>query len=246
MWHSTLRGSTWVALRRVAIPLVLQASLAHAQIVSLPDAPHIQEATTAARAAPLAPDAPGSSQTTASPVELSPGDKARLYLRSLLGFNTILGPAAEAGFVMATPPKAYPDAWKQGAGAYGRNFGASLGRIQTAEFSRFVMGVALREDPRYYRSPNPTLGFRIAHALRFALIDRSDTGRSRPAFATLIGAASGGFVGDAYLPTDYTDLRHAGVRTGVQLGTFAFGNLIEEFTPELKRLTQAMNRRFGR
>ncbi len=182
--------------------------------------------------------------TAAPPVELDASGKASFYLHRLLNVGTILGPAAEAAAVMASPPKAYPNDWRQGANAYARNFGASFGRIQTAEFGRFVVGLGLHEDPRYYPAANRNIGARIVHAIGFTLADRSDSGHSRVAFATIVGATAGGFIGDAYLPAGYTDLRHAGVRTGVQMGAFAIGNVIEEFAPEMRRLTQALNKRF--
>ena len=144
---------------------------------------------------------------------------------------------------MASPPKAYPDDWRQGAAGFGRNYGAVLGRVQVAEFSRFAAGVALHEDPRYYPSPNRNVASRILHAVGFALADHSDAGRLRPAFANLIGATAGGFVGDAYLPSNYTDLRHAGVRTGIQLTSFAVRNLADEFAPEFDKITRALKTR---
>ena len=182
--------------------------------------------------------------TAASPVELDATGKASFYLHSLLNVGTILGPAAEAAAVMASPPKAYPNDWRQGAIAYARNFGASFGRIQTAEFGRFVVGLGLHEDPRYYPAANRKIGARIVHAIGFTLVDRSDSGHSRVAFATIVGATAGGFIGNAYLPESYTDLRHVGMRTGVQMGAFAIGNVIEEFAPETRRLAQALNNRF--
>jgi hypothetical protein len=174
------------------------------------------------------------------PLNLSAGDKAVFYYHRLMNPGTALGPAAEAAVVMAWPPNAYPNDWRQGAAAFGRNYGAVLGRVQTAEFSRFAVGLALREDPRYYPSPNRNLAARVIHSLRFTLADRSDSGHSRPAFANFIGATAGGFVGDAYLPTNYTDLRHATARTGFQMATFAFRNIADEFAPELDKLTHAL------
>ena len=128
--------------------------------------------------------------------------------------------------------------------AYARNYSAVLGRTQTAEFGRLVVGVALREDPRYYPSPNRAVGARIVHAIWFALIDRSDSGRLHLAFANLIGATAGGFIGNAYLPGDYSDLRHAGERTGIQMSTFAAGNVFDEFGPELNKLARALTSKF--
>jgi hypothetical protein len=188
----------------------------------------------------LQPSAPDYISVT-QPPELDAGGKADYYTHRILNPATILGPAAEAGFVMAAPPKAYPREWHLGAAAYWRNYGSALARQQTGEFGRFVAGVALREDPRYYSSTRTPVFARIAHALGFTFVDRSDSGNPRLAFANLLGAAAGGFVGDAYLPTGYTDLRHSSVRTGVQLGAFGASNLVDEFRPELNKLKQLLH-----
>ncbi|AXC15243.1 hypothetical protein ACPOL_5999 [Acidisarcina polymorpha] len=181
-----------------------------------------------------------------APVQFDARDKASYYFHNLLSFGTVLGPAGEAAGAMILPPKHYPDPWRQGVAAYGRNYLAILGRQQTAGFSRFVADVALREDPRYYPSANRGFAFRVGHAIGFTLIDRSDSGQARPALANLIGAAAGGFVGNAYLPSNYSDLRHAGVRTGIQMGTFAVGNLFEEFAPEFEKLSHSMGNHLRR
>ena len=174
---------------------------------------------------------------------MSSGDKARFYFQRIWNLGSVFGPAVEASAVMASPPNGYPGNWRRGAAAFGRNYGAVLGRAQTGEFSRFAAGVVLREDPRYYPSPNRNIAVRVFHALSFTLADHSDSGYTRPAFANLIGAAAGGFVGDAYLPSNYTDLRHAGVRTGFQMATFAVRNVVDEFAPEMEKLTNALKLR---
>ncbi len=186
---------------------------------------------------------PNPSYSADLPVAMSGGDKAKFYFHRIWNLGSVLGPAAEASAVMAWPPNGYPSDWRQGAAAFGRNYGAVLGRAQTAEFSRFAAGLALREDPRYYPSPNRSVAARVFHALAFTLADHSDSGNSRPAFANLIGATAGGFVGDAYLPTNYTDLRHAGMRTGFQMATFAIRNVVDEFVPEVEKLTNALKLR---
>ena len=180
------------------------------------------------------------------PVALDTGGKIDVYTHRLVSPATMLGPAAEAAFIMAVPPKGYPVKWRQGAAACWRNYGAALGRQQTGEFSRMVVGIALHEDPRYYRSASSALFPRLLHAAAFTLIDRSDAGNLRPALANVIGAGAGGLVGDAYLPSSYTDLRHAGVRTGVQMSSFAASNILDEFRPELAKLKSALTSRFHR
>jgi hypothetical protein len=180
------------------------------------------------------------------PVALDAGGKLDVYLHRTMSPATVLGPAAEAAFIMALPPKGYPAEWRQGDAAYWRNYAAALGRQQTGEFSRMVVGIALHEDPRYYRSASAAFIPRVLHAVGFTLIDRSDSGNLRPALANIIGAGAGGFVGNAFLPAGYTDLRHAGVRTGIQMSSFAASNILDEFRPELQRLKNSLTDRLHR
>jgi len=190
------------------------------------------------------PSPPNPDYAVKPPRSLTTGDKAHFYLHRVLGLGTVLCPAVEAAAVMASPPKAYPDDWRQGAVGFARNYGAVLGRVQVAEFSRFVAGTALREDPRYYPSANRHAASRILHAVGFVFADLSDSGHVRPAFANLIGATAGGFVGDVYLPSNYADLRHTGARTGIQVTGFAVHNIADEFAPEFDKITHALKMRF--
>ena len=69
---------------------------------------------------------------------------------------------------------------------------------------------------------------RIAHAVAFAIVDRSHSGHERLAFSNFFGAAASGFIGTAYLPGGYNDLTHAGQRTANTLGGFALSNMANE------------------
>ena len=54
-----------------------------------------------------------------------------------------------------------------------------------------------------------------------------------PAISNFVGAAAGGFVGNAYLPTGFDNVTHAGQRTTVRFGMFAAGNLFCGFAPQM-------------
>jgi len=241
MWNSKCARVAALDLP-LLIQLLVFAPLLSAQTAALPEEPVEQAVLQPTLGVPeVAASGPNPEYAALSPIELNAWGKTNFYFQRLMGIGTALGPAVEAATVMAAPPKNYPNNWRQGAAAYGRNYGAVLGRAQTAEFSRFVLGVALREDPRYYPSRNRATPARILHAVWFTLVDRSDAGHLRPAFANLIGATAGGFVGNAYLPGDYTDLRHVGERTGVQMCGFAIENGFDEFVPELNKLAHALH-----
>jgi hypothetical protein len=54
-----------------------------------------------------------------------------------------------------------------------------------------------------------------------------------PALSNFVGAAAGGFVGNAYLPSGFNNLTHAGQRAKLRFGFAAGGNLFREFAPQM-------------
>ena len=81
----------------------------------------------------------------------------------------------------------------------------------------------------------------MLHAITFAAFDRSDSGRTTVAASNFLGAAAGGFVGNAYLPLGYDDPSHAVTRMGIQFGFFVAENLVDEFRPELQHLRKTLH-----
>jgi len=142
---------------------------------------------------------------------------------------------------MASPPSAYPREWRQGAGAFGRNFGDYAVSWTAAQGGKFVAASVLHEDPRYYPSQRKNWLQRGAHAIGFVIIDRSDSGHARLAVSNFAGAFSGAFVGNAYLPDPYANRSHALARSGLGLAGFASNNLVEEFRPEIRKVAHAFH-----
>jgi hypothetical protein len=175
--------------------------------------------------------------------------KFNWYRRHSFDVGSLLVPALPAAILMADPPKHYPRDWRNGGTAYGRNFGDCLATEAAANAGRYLAGALTHEDPRYYPDQKTNAFHRVYHALAFTLVDRSDTGHPMVAFSNLAGAASAGFVGRAYLPSGYNDTVHAGQRAGGTLGGYvptllvgyATGNLVSEFTPELKWLGRRLH-----
>lgn len=162
-------------------------------------------------------------------------DKFMEYAVPTFGPRALVSPALPAGFYMASPPSHYPREWRQGAEAFGRNYGDEFARSVSMETARFATGALLREDLRYHPSESKNAFSRTGHALLFTFFDKSDSGHSRLAFANITGAAAGGYVGNAYLPHGFNDATHADVRAGLMLGGIAAGNLMHEFGPEIYR-----------
>ncbi len=140
---------------------------------------------------------------------------------------------------MANPPgkgvTQYPPDWRQGAEAFGRNYGDAFAQRVTFQTARFATGVIAHEDPRYIPSSSHNVLARSLHALTFTLVDRSDSGRPMPAFSNFVGATAAGFVGNAYLPSGFNNTTHAGQRATLQFGFTAAGNLFREFASQMPK-----------
>jgi hypothetical protein len=142
------------------------------------------------------------------------------------------------GLTMANPPKAYPPEWRQGFPAFARNYGDFMASWASVQGGKFVAASILHEDPRYFISTNKNFFARVANAVRYAVIDRSDLGHPRLAVANVAGALAGGFVGNAYLPDPYANASHGFSRSAIGLTGFVTSNLADEFHPEIHRLAR--------
>jgi hypothetical protein len=193
---------------------------------------------------------PPSSPVAIDPVPVQPapatgvgfgvGDKFRYYVtETYFNPSALTAPAFRAGLRMANPPgkgaSRYPLEWRQGANAFGRNYGDAFAERVSFQTARFVTGAITREDPRYIPSSSHNILARSVHALSFSFVDRSDSGRPMPALSNFVGAAAAGFVGNAYLPAGFNDVTHAGQRAMLRFGFSAAGNLFREFTPQMPR-----------
>jgi hypothetical protein len=176
----------------------------------------------------------------------TPKQKLTDYVVVTLGPHALFAPAVSAALRMADPPNAYPREWRDGAGAYGRNFAASLASRTSLETGRYITGTLLREDFRYRPSTSKSNMARIGHAIGFAFVDKSDSGKNRLAIANFVGAGTGGLVGELYLPKGYNDLSHAETRIAFNFGGMIGQNVLREFSPDLARLSQRLRLPFPR
>jgi hypothetical protein len=160
-------------------------------------------------------------------------DKFMAYAYGTVGPRALLAPGIPAGFRMAHPPSHYPREWRQGAAAFGRNYGDQLATLSAFQTGRFAVSAALHEDLRYQRSTSANILVRAGHAFASTLVDRSDDGHARLALANFAGLAAGSYVGMSYLPSGFNDVTHADQRLAVRLGGLAGSNLGAEFGPDL-------------
>ncbi len=166
-------------------------------------------------------------------------DKFMAFAVATVGPRALAGPAFPAAIRMANPPDHYPREWRQGAGAFGRNYGDQIATVATLQTGRFVVGAALHEDFRYHPSTSTNPLLRTGHAIAYTFIDRSDDGHARPAVANFVGLAGGSYVGMSYLPAGFNDVTHADQTLVFQFSRLVGSNIGAEFAPDIFRFLAA-------
>jgi hypothetical protein len=189
--------------------------------------------------APLAPNSP-----QAAPQTLH--ERFMDYAVITYGPRSLLAPAFGSAINMLRPPKDYPRDWKDGAGAFGRNYGGHLASRASEQTARFLTAAAFHEDFRYRPSASRNPLVRSAHALAFTFVDKSDSGHNQIAFANFAAAAAGGFTPNLYLPSGYNTASRAETRMAVAFGRLAAQNLTREFAPELFQASRKLHIPFPR
>jgi len=208
-----------------------------AVVATLPDAPMPQK-----QAEDQSAPSPADSGTHLNPFPiLSPRltrapltiqNKFLIYAHKTFGPPAVILPAFGAGLGMLNPPSKYPKEWKDGAAAFGRNYGYRVADHTSRNTAQFLTGTLLHEDPRYLRSTSSNPVVRTVHALAFTIFDKTDSGRTTFAASNFASAAAGGFVGMGILPDGYNDVTHAEQHMASEFLQIGIGNVLTEFEPQ--------------
>jgi hypothetical protein len=171
-----------------------------------------------------------SPRLTRTPLTLH--DDFLIYAHKTFGPPAVILPAFGAGLGMLNPPSKYPKDWKDGASAFGRNYGYRLADHTSRNTAQFLTGTLLHEDPRYLRSTSSNPLLRTVHALAFTVFDKTDSGRTTFAASNFASAAAGGFVGMGILPDGFNDVTHAEQHMASEFLQIGIGNVLTEFEPQ--------------
>jgi hypothetical protein len=110
----------------------------------------------------------------------------------------LIGIAMSAGIEQATNSFA---GYGQGAAGYGKRFAARFADGRSSDFlSHAVFPSLFHQDPRYYYQGTGSFKSRLWHAVSFAFVTRSDSGRTVPNYSYLLGDLSSGALSNLYYP----------------------------------------------
>ncbi|MFQ3582467.1 hypothetical protein J8C06_02200 [Chloracidobacterium validum] len=165
---------------------------------------------------------------------LSGKERWQYYLRT-----TYWSPAAvfgAAGPAIGAQAGNSPPEWGGGIKGYSRRLASEFGNNIITNSIQSGLAALIKHEPRYVRSAKKGFFKRTGHALAFVFVTYNDDGKVRPAIANLAADYGGAFAQIAWYPSRYT-IRGDGVRFGnLALGFNFVANLINEFTPDIKRV----------
>jgi hypothetical protein len=142
-----------------------------------------------------------------------------------------------AGFD-AVRAKSFSDneAYARGAPGFAQHYGVALATSETdIFFQKFLLPVALRQDPRYFRNPDLPVFKRVAYSMSRVIITRTDRGNNTFNASQVLGAAASQAISDTYVPGHQQGLWPIGRRIAFDLAIDSGFNLFNEFWPDLRR-----------
>jgi hypothetical protein len=201
--------------------------------VDLPSKPEATAATIAQDNSTFSgpTDAANIDAPVVSPQSLTFSDRVKIYERSFVQPEALIGPAVGAGIGQwrDTPPE-----WGQGAGAYGTRFASGFGRSVISRTIAFGVAAADREDSRFFPSNETGIWRRTRHAIVGTFVSRTPTGGSMPAFSRFASVYSAGFIANAWEPRSQDDAAHALERGSTALLSSMGWRIFEEFWPDIR------------
>lgn len=159
--------------------------------------------------------------------------KFDMFVETSVDPVTFLGAAASAGFSQWQNDDSK---WGQGAGGYGKRYGAALIDVESSNFfGQFFYPVIFRQDPRYYRKGNGTTRGRFGNALAHTFVTRGDSGKQMPNYSLWATTASTVALANIYHPGNDQGFPPAATRVGISIAGSMGYDLMREFWPEIVR-----------
>lgn len=118
----------------------------------------------------------------------------------------------------------------QGAAGYGKRWGAAFAdNISSDLLGRYVFASLFHQDPRYFYQGTGTKKSRFLHALSYAFVARSDSGKTMPNYAYLFGDLCSGALSNAYYPRADRGASLVFTNAAIGIAGLAGFGIIQEF-----------------
>jgi hypothetical protein len=165
---------------------------------------------------------------------LTSKQKFTLFVKETSDPFTIFGAVMGASYSHVTQED---PTYGQGARAFRQRIGAAYADVASQNFfSDYLLAAWFKEDPRYYRlGPKAGIMKRIGYSMSRVAVCRSDSGKDRVCYSSLLGTAMGIGLSNAYYPRADQNGKEMSSRLVTSFSAAAVTNLLPEFWPDIKQ-----------
>ncbi len=166
-----------------------------------------------------------------TPGPLTAKEKFQLFLDKSVSPPQLLSSAAGAGISEARGTLA---GYGDGGDGYGWRFASSMASGASSHFfGTFLLPATFRQDPRYFVRLHGGFRARAGHALRRAVVIRTDAGKGTFNLPGILGPLMAEALANAYLPASQQTVGKTFERGGIRIGFSAGNNLLKEYWPSI-------------
>ncbi len=167
------------------------------------------------------------------PAPMTTKQKFSLASRDTFDPVSLIGVGLAAGIQQAN--NTYPG-YGYGAAGYGKRFAAQFADGRTSDFlSHAVFPSLFHQDPRYFYQGTGSYRSRLIHAVSYAVITRSDSGKLMPNYSYFLGDIGSGALSNLYYPHADRGMGLVFTNAAIGIAGKAGGTIIREFFS--KRIT---------
>jgi len=127
--------------------------------------------------------------------------------------------------------------WGQGVKGYAKRYGASIADQTVSNYlTEAVLPSVLHDDPRYFRLGEGSTVHRVAHAVSWVIISKTDSNRNTLNVPELLGSGASAAIGLAYYPSQERDGSAVFDRFITQVSFDAASSVLKEYWPDIRRV----------
>jgi hypothetical protein len=127
-----------------------------------------------------------------------------------------------------------PHAYGQSFVGFAQRYGLRMSGVAASNVTEAALSAVWGEDPRYHRASELSARGRFHHAFKMTFLSEKRDGEWAPAYARYIAIAGTNVLSDTWRPNGDRDAVHTIDRIGLGFGSRLFGNLWDEFWPDIK------------
>jgi hypothetical protein len=163
---------------------------------------------------------------------LTPSQRFSWFATSTFGPPHMTGVALlSAGGTAVNRPEECGSHWS----GLADRFGVAMAGSAAGNAIEASAGLALREDPRYFRMQQQTFKARVGNVVRLTFLARGENGGFSPAYARYIAIAGSNFLSNAWRVHSETNAGAALLRSSEGFGGCMAANGFAEFWPDVKK-----------